>query len=203
MGRQPFTQWQLPGLAQPQAQRQSFAQRLLRSRSLRGPLRALTWPGCQIRPSGDLFKRPSLDVAERWFACLMARVERAVLALILLRTVAIPRAQGLHQHDGWAGGEHSVTLEELVRNRHLSRAAITGALRGLRAVGYVAMTASGGYIPGPALARLSAVGREALWEDLLLLARPHGYMAERIRVRRNETRALLSQPLADTVGGRG
>jgi len=160
----------------------------------------------ELRPNGGWTTGYADDIpqvlAAEQFGTL-TRVERAVLALILLRTVAIPRAQGLHQHDGWAGGEHSVTLEELVRNRHLSRAAITGALRGLRAVGYVAMTASGGYIPGPALARLGAVDREALWEDLLLLARPHGYMAERIRVRRNETRALLSQPLADTVGGRG
>lgn len=129
--------------------------------------------------------------------------ERAVLALILLRTVAIPRAQGRHHHDGWAGGEHPVTLDDLGTNRQLSRAAIARALRGLRAAGYVATTASGGYIPGPALARLSAAGREALWEDLLLLARPHGYMAERIRARRNSAAAASSHHLtgADPVGG--
>jgi hypothetical protein len=124
----------------------------------------------------------------------LTRTERAVLALVLLRTVAIPRAKGQHQHDGWGYAEHPATIDDLYANRRLTRAGIAGALRGLRAAGYVATAPAGGYVPGPALARLSQASREALWEDLLLLARPGGYMAERIRARR-----VVSTPAADTA----
>jgi hypothetical protein len=110
--------------------------------------------------------------------------QRAVLALILLRTVAIPRAQGRYD-GGWAGTDHPVTLDELSANRRLSRAAIADAIRGLRAAGYVATTPSGGYVPGPALARLGPASQEALWEDLVILGRPDGYMAHKIRSRRS------------------
>ena len=66
----------------------------------------------------------------------------------------------------------------------MSRTKISDALQGLRAAGYIASAPSGGYILGPAMARLSPAGVEALWEDLIVLARPNGYMAERIRARR-------------------
>jgi hypothetical protein len=117
----------------------------------------------------------------------LTRTQRAVLALVLLRTVAIPRAQGKHEDDGWGYAEHPATTDDLYANRRLTRVEIAEALRGLRAAGYVATAPTGGYIPGPALARLSQAGREVLWEDLLLLARPGGYMAERIRARRRRS----------------
>jgi biotin operon repressor len=113
----------------------------------------------------------------------LSREQRAVLALMLLRAVAIPRARG--RLDGaWTSSRHPVTLEELAANRHLSRTAISDALRGLRAAGYITATSSGGYILGPAMARLSPAGTQALWEDLVVLARPNGYMADRIRSKR-------------------
>jgi len=127
--------------------------------------------------------------------------QRAVLALILLRAVAIPRAQGRHD-GGWTGADHPVTLDELSANRRLSRAAIADALRGLRAAGYVATTSSGGYVPGPALARLGPGSREALWEDLVILGRPNGYMAEKIRSRRRTLAAATRNgyPSAESAG---
>ena len=124
----------------------------------------------------------------------LTRTERAVLALVLLRTVAIPRARGQHQDDGWGYAEHPAAIDDLYANRRLTRTGIAEALRGLRAAGYVATAPAGGYVPGPALARLSRASREALWEDLLLLARPGGYMAERIRTRR-----ASSAPAASTA----
>lgn len=118
----------------------------------------------------------------------LGKEQRAVLALVLLRAVAIPRAQG--RLDGaWTSSSHPVTLDELAANRQVSRTKISDALQGLRAAGYIASTPSGGYIPGPAMARLSPAGAEALWEDLIVLARPNGYMAERIRARRSGTSA--------------
>jgi biotin operon repressor len=117
----------------------------------------------------------------------LGREKRAVLALILLRAVAIPRAQG-RLSDTWASSGQPVALEEIAANRQLPRAAIDEAIRGLRAAGYVTSASSGGYVLGPAMARLGPAGREALWEDLIVLARPNGYMADRIRSRRSTGR---------------
>jgi biotin operon repressor len=128
----------------------------------------------------------------------LSREEKAVLALILLRAVAIPRAQG-RLDDAWTSSSHPVTLEEIAANRQLARAAINEALRGLRAAGYVTSASSGGYILGPAMARLSPAGTQALWEDLIVLARPNGYMADKIRSKRRaehqEARSALPQLL--------
>jgi biotin operon repressor len=118
----------------------------------------------------------------------LSKEQRAVFALVLLRAVAIPRAQG-RLDEAWTSSSHSVTLDELAANRQMSRTKISDALQGLRAAGYIASTPSGGYLLGPAVARLSPVGVEALWEDLIVLARPNGYMAERIRARRSGTGA--------------
>lgn len=118
----------------------------------------------------------------------LGKEQRAVFALVLLRAVAIPRAQG--RLDGaWTSSSHPVTLDELAANRQVSRTKISDALQGLRAAGYIASTPSGGYILGPAMARLSPAGVEALWEELIVLARPNGYMAKRIRARRSGTGA--------------
>jgi hypothetical protein len=131
-------------------------------------------------------------LADEGIGTLSAK-ERAVLALILLRTVAIPRAQGNHLDDGWVGSDHPVTLEMLGTNRHLTQAAISGAVRGLRAAGYVTTASAGGYVPGPALARLSVAARQSLWEDLVILGRPDGYMANRIRDRRRAVKPHRSE----------
>jgi hypothetical protein len=138
-------------------------------------------------PRGD-WTTGYLDVVSETLAAertgTLSKIERAVLALILLRTVAVPRAQGNRLHDGWTDSDHPVVLETLTTNRHLTQTAITEAIRGLRAAGYVATVSSGGYVPGPALARLSATARQSLWEDLVILGRPDGYLASQIRGRR-------------------
>jgi hypothetical protein len=128
----------------------------------------------------------------------LGKEQRAVLALVLLRAVAIPRAQGRLDGAAWTSSSHPVTPDELAANRQVSRTKISDALQGLRVVGYIASTPSGGYILGPAMARLSPAGVEALWEDLIVLARPNGYMAERIRARRSGTSAADAGPRANT-----
>lgn len=117
--------------------------------------------------------------------------QRAVLALVLLRAVAIPRAQG--RLDGaWTSSSHPVTLDELAANRQLNRSRISNALQELRAAGYVSTAPSGGYILGPAMSRLSPASVQALWEDLIVLTRPGGYLAERIRSRRADGTAAVA-----------
>ena len=122
--------------------------------------------------------------------------ERAVLALVLLRTVAIPRARGVHEGDGWTTSAHTTSPDELARNRQISKVIISDALRGLRNKGYVAPGSMGGYIPGPALARITPRLRATLWEDLVILGRPNGYMATRIRQQRERLAASGSGPTA-------
>lgn len=129
----------------------------------------------------------------------LGTVERAVLALVLLRTVAIPRARGLHQGDSWTVSQTSTTLDELAKTRGLSRVAIVDALRELRRIGYVSAKPSGGYVPGPAFTRLNQRHRAMLWEDLIILARPNGYMAERIRAQRAEVPADVTEQARDTA----
>lgn len=114
----------------------------------------------------------------------LAAVDRAVLALVLLHTVAIPRARGRHRHNRWTGEAHTVTLAELASNRRISKAAMRTALRRLRAAGMVAETTTGRYLPGPALERMSEARSNLLWEDLILVGRPGGQLAAAIRRRR-------------------
>ncbi len=122
--------------------------------------------------------------------------ERAVLALVLLRTVAIPRARGAHEDDRWTTSAHTTSLDELAKNRQISKAIISDALRGLRNKGFVALASTGGYIPGPALGRITPRLRTMLWEDLVLLGRPNGCMATRIRQQRERIATSGSGPAA-------
>lgn len=116
----------------------------------------------------------------------LGSTERAVLALILLHTVAIPRAKGAHLDDSW-GSKHPVQMDTLLANRKIKRTAATAALRGLRRAGFVIGAQGGGYLPGSAMLRLTSTQRNLLWEDMILLGRPNGYMAQRIREQRQAT----------------
>lgn len=110
--------------------------------------------------------------------------ERTVLALVLLHTVALPRAQGRHTRPEWNATQHPVTLRELARNRTLPKTAISQALRSLISAGAVDTAGSGNYVPGPCLQRLSEFRIAALWEDLILAGRPDGHLARAIAERR-------------------
>ncbi|MFF0502986.1 hypothetical protein ACFYUH_05225 [Streptomyces fimicarius] len=112
--------------------------------------------------------------------------ERAVLALVLLHTVALPRAQGRHRHSRWTGESHTVTLPVLASNRKITKTAISAALRRLKGAGLVAEKTAGRYLPGPALDRLTAERSSLLWEDLVLVGRPDGHLAAAIRRRRQQ-----------------
>jgi hypothetical protein len=174
----PVARADLPALADPALRRATQS-------ALAGCGRALVQTSEGSWTTG--YPVPIAQALARKQAGTLSREQRAVLALILLRAVAIPRAQG--RLDGsWSSSRHPVALEEIAANRRLPRSAIDEAIRGLRAAGYVTSASSGGYILGPAMARLSPAGTEALWEDLIVLARPNGYMADRIRSRRSADR---------------
>lgn len=112
--------------------------------------------------------------------------DRAVLALVLLRTVAIPRARGEVDGDAWTvdHGARPTTIDELAQNRHLTKAQITTSVRRLRTLGLLRPGHRADLVPGPALQRLTRQRTTWLWEDLLLLAAPDGSYAQVLRARR-------------------
>lgn len=114
---------------------------------------------------------------------VLAAEDRAVLTLVLLHTVAIPRARGRLDGDGWTDAE-PIELDELAKSRALSKQAIRRSLRRLRSLGVLRQGHRPPIAPGPQLDRLTAERSQRLWEDLMLLCQPDGMMATTIRRRR-------------------
>jgi hypothetical protein len=111
--------------------------------------------------------------------------DRAVLALVLLHSVAIPRARGRIDSEDWTVSVPT-TVEELERNRHLNATEIRRALRRLRTLGVLRYGHRSAIAPGPQFLRLTQERNARLWEELVLLCRPEGMLAQVIRRRRAE-----------------
>lgn len=111
--------------------------------------------------------------------------DRAVLALVLLHTVAIPRARGRIDSGDWTLAEPT-TVEELERNRHLNASDIRRSLRRLRTLGVLRYGHRPAIEPGPQFLRLTQERNARLWEELVLLCRSDGMLAQVIRRRRTE-----------------
>lgn len=119
---------------------------------------------------------------------LLDESERAVLVLVLLHSVAIPRAKGRIMGSGWVNGEPvprkeiavSQVPDTMVRDC-LSR---LEKRKLIRSVGR-----SRNVVPGPQFARLTPAVSARLWEDLILLAEPDGVMAGVIHRRRKREAA--------------
>jgi DNA-binding transcriptional ArsR family regulator len=117
--------------------------------------------------------------------------DRAVLVLVLIHSVAIPRSQGVLDRDGWLSA-HPTPVEELQRYSQLPRTEVRAALARLRAAGLVQLVPERGrgpgqgaaYLPGPQLARLTPAVRRRLQEELVLAAAPDTPLAAAVRARR-------------------
>lgn len=107
--------------------------------------------------------------------------DRAVLALVLLHCVAIPRARG-KAGAGWSEAE-PVGKDELCRSK-VARRTIDASVGRLRDAGILAYGAKRGIVPGPQFDRLTERASASLWEELVLVADPNGVMAHVIRRRR-------------------
>src|SRR5690606_5041976 len=126
--------------------------------------------------------------ADGWNA--LPGIDRAVLVLVLIHSVAIPRSQGLLGGDSWTSG-HPTSADELIRYSQLPRGEIRPALGRLRAAGLVQAAPSRGrqadigtaYLPGPALHRLTPAARQRLEHQLILAAAPESPLAAAIRAR--------------------
>jgi hypothetical protein len=129
------------------------------------------------------------EIADRLVAeglGVLEEMDRAVLALVLLHTVAIPRARGRIHADDWTEAVPT-DVETLKRNRHLSESEINASLRRLRTAGIIRPGHRPPIEPGPQFLRLSRGRSTRIWEELLLVAQPEGPLARLIRRRRAET----------------
>ncbi|WP_433517636.1 hypothetical protein ACQP2T_20090 [Nonomuraea sp. CA-143628] len=114
--------------------------------------------------------------------------ERAVLTLVLVHSVAIPRAEGLLPDDTWLS-PHPTPVDELRRHTQLPIGELEAALRMLRHAGLLTQVKAGeeagGYAPGPQFHRLTPAARRRLQEELILAAGPHSPLAAAVRARRS------------------
>ncbi|UBU10499.1 hypothetical protein [Nonomuraea gerenzanensis] len=114
--------------------------------------------------------------------------ERAVLTLVLVHSVAIPRAEGLLPEDSWLS-PHPTPVEELRRHTQLPIGELESALRTLRHAGLLAQVKAGeeagGYVPGPQFHRLTPATRRRLQEELILAAGPNTPLAAAVVARRS------------------
>ncbi len=126
--------------------------------------------------------------------CVPPEEDRAVLTLVLIHSVAIPRAGGLLAEDTWLS-PYPAQAEELRRRSQLTISELEASLRRLRAAGLVSLVRSGGdeaggYVPGPQFHRLTDAARRRLQEELILAAGPDSPLAAAVRARRRDQAPL-------------
>jgi hypothetical protein len=119
--------------------------------------------------------------------------DRAVLALVLIHSVAIPRTEGTLVGDSWVDGTPT-PVEELQRRSQIPRGDLRQSLSRLRAAGLVRVVParprpgtvpqSTAYLPGPQFHRLTEAARRRLQEEFILAAGPGTPLAAAIRRRR-------------------
>lgn len=117
----------------------------------------------------------------------VGEAERAVLVLVLIHSVAIPRAEGLLPADSWLS-PFPAQVDELRRHTRLPVGELEAALRTLRQGGLLTQVKAGeeagGYVPGPQFHRLTPQARRRLQEELILAAGPHTPLASAVRANR-------------------
>ncbi len=125
--------------------------------------------------------------------------DRAVLVLVLIHSIAIPRSEGALAADSWTSTQ-ATAVEELLRYSQLPRGEVKAALARLRAAGLVQLAPVRGrgqgmgqgagpgqtaaYLPGPQVQRLTPAARRRLQEELILAAAPDSPLAAAVRARR-------------------
>jgi hypothetical protein len=125
--------------------------------------------------------------------------DRAVLVLVLLLSVAVPRAEStILAGDSWTKGE-PVSRDWLRDESRVKKGAVDESLRRLQDAGLI-RSRKDGVVPGPQFDRLTPAATEAIFEELILLAEPEGALADSIRRRRISLPSFPTAP--DTEDGR-
>ena len=121
----------------------------------------------------------------------LTTIERAVLALVLIYSIAIARSEERLAQDTWTS-PYPTTEADILKASKLPAVAAKAAASKLVASGLLARVrdrgdAEGGYVPGPQLLRLTPDARARLQDQLILAAAPNHPLAAAIRERRNRT----------------
>jgi len=144
---------------------------------------------CLVQHPGDTWLSGYRDgIAERLAEegiGVLRPADAAVLTLVLLHSVAIPRASGRAGSDRWSDGQ-PVAPEELAKNRSLSGGQIQASVRRLRDAGILRPGHRAEIVPGPQFDRLTPAQSGRLWEDLIVTTKPESPEARRILFRRGE-----------------
>ncbi|MGW7304019.1 hypothetical protein ACWGI1_00390 [Streptomyces sp. NPDC054835] len=133
------------------------------------------------------------DAAARRMAAngigILPEADRAVLAIALLHTIAIPRAGGQHRSTSWLSDGPGTSAAEIRSNtdNYFTREHVRFAVRRLKARRLLRSGYHGQLLPGPALLRLTEAQSTRLWEDLVLVTLPDSLWADIIRRRREQT----------------
>ncbi|GIF11642.1 hypothetical protein [Actinoplanes teichomyceticus] len=109
--------------------------------------------------------------------------DRAVLTLVVLFAVAIPRAER-PAAAGFEWTQAEPIARALLSGSRLKERVIDAALQRLSDARIVARS-SRGIAPGPQFNRLTKAASERIFEELILLAEPMGGLAQQIRRRRH------------------
>ncbi|TQF01996.1 hypothetical protein E6W39_06545 [Kitasatospora acidiphila] len=130
---------------------------------------------------------------------VLPEADRAVLAIALLRTVAIPRAGGQHRSTSWFSDGPGTSVAEIHANtdNYFTYDHVRFAVRRLKARRLLRTGYRGQLLPGPALLRLTEAQSTRLWEDLILVTLPHSLWADIIRGRREQ--APRPSPVAPSL----
>lgn len=132
-------------------------------------------------------------------AGVLRREDRAVLTLVLLFSVAIPRAAGKMSSDAPWTRARPVSRERLGDTK-LSGTTIRVSLQRLQDAGIV-RAVRGGLIPGPQFYRLTPAMSTTLFEEMILLAEPEGALADSIRRRRRARVTAIPNGTGEQQGG--
>jgi hypothetical protein len=106
--------------------------------------------------------------------------ERAVLTVVILFSVAIPRAEGSIPVDAHWTVARPVSRDQL-KDSLLPGTTVDAALRSLLDAGIVRQGSRGAILPGAQFLRLTQSRLRTLFDELILLAEPDGALAESIR----------------------
>jgi hypothetical protein len=149
--------------------------------------RTLIQLGDQTWTSGYRDETAAELAAAGWHS--LPAIDRAVLVLVLIHSVAIPRSRGTLPGDAWTSAQPTM-LAELQDSSRIQPTDMRAALQRLRAAGLVQLVPlragagqSSAYLPGPQLHRLTPAARRRLQEELILAAAPSSPLAAAIRAR--------------------
>jgi hypothetical protein len=122
---------------------------------------------------------------------VLGSTDRAVLAFIMIFSVAIPRAEGEFPSDApWTAGRP--VPDTLFKDSLLQNVDTDPAIRRLRDASLIRRIPGRGFVLGDQFHRLTKQACTLLFEQLILLAEPGGSLAESIRRHREAATGAAS-----------